>query len=76
MSKRLPSVSPRKVIQALIRAGYSIERVKGSHHHLRHPNHPKVMVTVALHTGDIKPKTLRAIIEQTRLTIDEFLELL
>jgi predicted RNA binding protein YcfA (HicA-like mRNA interferase family) len=76
MSGRLPALKPRDVIRALLRAGYTIERIKGSHHHLRRPGAPKTMITVALHSGDIKPGTLRAIIGQTGLSVEEFLALL
>lgn len=33
-------------------------------------------VTVSLHTGDIAPKTLKSILKQANLTVEEFIELL
>lgn len=73
---RLPAVPPKKLIRALLRAGTTVERVKGSHHHLRHPGNPQVMVTVPLHAGDIKPKVIHSIIAQTGMSLEEFLKLL
>jgi len=76
MTSALPSLTPRKVIAALKRGGFSIEAVKGSHYHLTHPDRAELIVTVAYHNKDLKPGTLRAIIRQAGMTPEEFLELL
>ena len=45
----------------------------GGHHVLVHPNDPTRTVTVPVHgSHDLKPGTLRAIVRQARLTIEEF----
>lgn len=75
MSERLPSLTPKKVIRALLRAGFFIQHVSGSHHILKHPNRPNIRVTIAYHTKDLKRKTLMEIIEQSDMSIDEFLDL-
>jgi predicted RNA binding protein YcfA (HicA-like mRNA interferase family) len=72
----LPVVRPEAVIRALERAGFFVERVKGSHHALKHPDKPHLHVTVAFHKREVPRGTLRAIIKQAGLTADEFLELL
>lgn len=72
----LPVVRPEPVIRALERAGFVVERVKGSHHALKHPDKPHLHVTVAFHKRELPRGTLRAIIKQAGLTTDEFLELL
>jgi predicted RNA binding protein YcfA (HicA-like mRNA interferase family) len=72
---RLPSVTPRKCIKALERAGFYLDRIRGSHHHYRYPNKPGT-VTVAVHSGTIKRKTLTSIIKQAGMTVEEFLDLL
>ena len=76
MSSRLPALRPREVIRALERAGFAVSRTSGSHHLLKHPDHPERSVTVAYHATDLKPATLRSIIKQAGLTTEEFLELL
>ncbi|OGN89412.1 MAG: hypothetical protein A2158_07440 [Chloroflexi bacterium RBG_13_46_14] len=75
MSAKLPVLKPREVISALGKAGFSIKRQTGSHAVLYKPDIPRP-VTVPVHTGDIPLGTLRAIIRQTNLTIDEFISLL
>ncbi|OHA03357.1 MAG: hypothetical protein A3J58_01300 [Candidatus Sungbacteria bacterium RIFCSPHIGHO2_02_FULL_52_23] len=76
MSERLPALTPQKVIRALLRAGFFIHHVSGSHHILKHPDNPKARVTIAYHTRDLKRGTLSKIIEQSCMSIDEFLNLL
>jgi mRNA interferase HicA len=73
---RLPAVRPGEVVRALQRAGFVVQRTSGSHYVLKRPDEPAPRVTVAYHGRDLKPKTLRAIIEQAGLTEEEFLALL
>ena len=76
MSPRLPAVTPRQVIQALERAGFYVDHVRGSHHYLLHPRRPGSIVVVAYHPADLKRGTLHSILRQAALSVDEFLELL
>jgi predicted RNA binding protein YcfA (HicA-like mRNA interferase family) len=74
---RLPVVNGKRVIQALIRAGFVVNRIVGSHHLLVYPGDPTRTVTIPVHAGrDLKPGTLRSIVRQTGLTVEEFIELL
>jgi predicted RNA binding protein YcfA (HicA-like mRNA interferase family) len=50
--------------------------VHGSHHYLKHPRYPAMRVTVAYHTKLLKRGTLRAILRQAGLTVEELIELL
>lgn len=72
----LPVVRPEEVIRALERAGFVVEQVKGGRHALKHPDKPHLHVTVAFHKKEVPRGTLRAILRQADLTIDEFLNLL
>ena len=76
MSGVLPVTTPRKLIAALERAGFIIARTSGSHYLLKHPTDPMRRVTVAYHDGTIKPKTLRAVLRQAKLTPEELIDLL
>ena len=77
MSRRLPSLNARRVIRALERAGFFVERSSGSHHFLVHRTDPRRRVTVAYHGArDIPRATLRNILRQAQLTVEEFLALL
>jgi predicted RNA binding protein YcfA (HicA-like mRNA interferase family) len=77
MSSRLPAVNARQVIGALQRVGFVIERIAGSHHIMAHPGDPTRAVTVPFHGArDLKVGTLRSILRQARLTVEEFRALL
>jgi predicted RNA binding protein YcfA (HicA-like mRNA interferase family) len=73
---RLPSLTARKVIRALKRAGFVEDRQKGSHFVLIQPE-MKARTVVPVHPGrTIKEPLLRAILRDANLSIDEFIELL
>jgi predicted RNA binding protein YcfA (HicA-like mRNA interferase family) len=74
---RLPAVSGKRVIQALTKAGFTLNRIVGSHHVMTYPGDQKRTVTVPVHAArDLKPGTLRSIIRQADLSVDDFVELL
>ena len=69
---RLNNVSGRECVRALERAGFVFKRQKGSHIIMGKPGR---RVSVPNH-DPIKIGTLRNIIDQAGLTVDEFTELL
>jgi predicted RNA binding protein YcfA (HicA-like mRNA interferase family) len=72
----LPVVSGRAAMSALRRVGYEVIRQKGSHVRLRHPDAARRKpVTVPDHR-ELKSGTLRAILRDADLSIDEFRALL
>lgn len=74
---RLPSLDARRVIRALERAGFTVVRIKGSHHILEHSDDPRRRTTVPLHKGHDLPRGLLfKILTDTRLSVEEFLRLL
>jgi predicted RNA binding protein YcfA (HicA-like mRNA interferase family) len=73
VSSRIPVVSGKQLVKTLLKMGYYIRSQQGSHIHLRHPLHPPI--TIPNHK-EVARGTLRAIINQTGLTSEEFLELL
>lgn len=75
MTPRLPAVTPRQAIRALERCGWGLDRVRGSHHVFRHPDHPH-RVVVPMHTRDLARGTLNAIIAASGVSREEFLRLL
>ena len=76
MGQRLPAVKPKEVIRALERAGFFIHHTTGSHYFLKHPDRPRLRVTVAWHNKELKRKTLATIIEQAGYMVEEFIDLL
>lgn len=67
----LPRVSGREVVRALERIGYRQDRQRGSHIILRQDAYPHRRLTVPDHR-EIAKGTLRAIIRESGLTVDEF----
>lgn len=74
MSK-LPVVSGREAVKALRKAGYEIDHQTGSHMILRRTPPPHRRLTVPDHK-ELAKGTLRAIIREAGLTVDEFAALL
>jgi len=75
MSKRLPSLKPREVISALEKAGWYVHRQRGSHLIVHKVGSPNIIV-VPLHTFDLPKGTLRGILNDAELSVEEFIELL
>jgi len=72
----LPSLTARKVIRALKRAGFVEDRQRGSHLILIHPER-RARTVVPIHQGrTIKGPLLRAIVRDANLSVEEFIELL
>jgi predicted RNA binding protein YcfA (HicA-like mRNA interferase family) len=72
----LPVTKPRVVVNALLRGGFYLHHQTGSHVRLVHETRPDLRVTVPIHSKDIPKGTLRRIIRQANLTVEEFLQLL
>lgn len=70
----LPRLSGRACVRALERAGFGVRRQEGSHIVLRRAE-PFSQLVVPDHK-ELDRGTLRAIIRQSGLSVDEFLKLL
>ena len=76
MSK-FPAVSGARVVRALERGGFVVVRISGSHHRLVHPGDPSKATTVPVHGAKtLRVGTMRNILKQTGLTVDELIALL
>jgi len=76
MNAKLPRIGVSEVVRALKRAGFEERRQKGSHLHLRRAS-DKRRVTVPVHKGkDMPVGTLRGILNDADLRIEEFRKLL
>jgi predicted RNA binding protein YcfA (HicA-like mRNA interferase family) len=72
---KLPSLTAKDILKALLQAGFVLVRQRGSHARLQHPDGR--VVTVPIHPGqDIGRGLLRKILRDAELTRDEFLDLL
>ena len=72
---RLPVVSGRQVIKALVKVGYLFDHQQGSHIILRHQSPPHRRLTIPDHK-EIAKGTLRQIIRESGLTVDDLMRLL
>jgi predicted RNA binding protein YcfA (HicA-like mRNA interferase family) len=71
---KLANISSRQVVRALEKIGFYVDHQTGSHIIMRRDNPP---TTVSIPQRKEIPKgTLRNIIRQARLSVDEFLALL
>lgn len=75
MSVRLPSVKPIELIRALEKAGWYIDRQRGSHVVMYKPGAPTVVV-IPVHKKDVPRGTLSGILKDAGLTNEEFIRLL
>ena len=72
---RLPTVSGKDVVRALEKAGYEVDHQRGSHIILRHRQPPHRRATVPNHK-EIAKGTLRTIVRETGMTVEEFVKFL
>lgn len=73
---KLPVVNGRQAVRALKQGGFLLDGIEGSHHILYHPA-SGLRVSVPVHGGrDLKTGTLRGIIRDAGLTVEEFTALL
>ena len=75
-TERLPQVSGRRVIWALRKVDWRIDRIRGCHHVLVHPHKPGLTIVVPMHPRPLKKGALADILEKAGLSIREFKELL
>ncbi len=70
----LPVVSGKELCKLLSKIGYEIDHQSGSHIILRNYNYPFRRLTIPNH-NEIAKGTLRAILREAGLSIEEFKEL-
>lgn len=74
MTAKLPVVSAKEVIKALAKIGYVYSRQRGSHIILVNRETRKIVVVP--NDAEIPKGTLRAIVVESGLTADQFVDLL
>ena len=73
---KLPRLTSRKVLAALLRAGFYVHHQTGSHINLRYKIKSDIHVVIPRHNRDLALSTLKSIIIQSGLELEEFIELL
>lgn len=73
MAERAKGVSGRRLVRVLESFGWHVERVKGSHHIMRHPEQPRTTLSVPVHGNDILPiGTLMSILGDADISVVDF----
>jgi predicted RNA binding protein YcfA (HicA-like mRNA interferase family) len=72
----LPTIQGNQAIAAFSRVGFSVVRIKGSHHVMKKPGHVHNLVVPVHGSTPLKPGTLRSLIRAAGLTVDQFVQLL
>lgn len=72
---RLPVVSGRELVKALHKIGYELDRQRGSHIILRQAVAPHRRIVVPNH-DPVAKGTLRAIVREAGITVEELIGLL
>ena len=68
---RLPRLRGREVIAALRRAGFTVLRVRGSHHFMQHADGRRTVVPV--HAGEtMGPGLLNKILKDVEMDVETF----
>jgi len=72
---KLPRITGQQLITALVKAGFQVIRIRGSHHFLEHPDGRRTVIP--MHRGEtIGPGLLSKILRDCEMTRDELHELL
>ena len=69
---RLPSLTYRDVVEKLRQAGFEFDRQAKGSHEIWYNRASKRRVTVPNHPGDIPRGTLRAIIKESGIPLENF----
>ena len=72
----LPTITAARLIRAPQRDGFFIHHTTGSHHVFKNPDRPALRVVVPYHAGDMKRGTLRSVLRQANITVDQLIDLL
>ena len=72
---KLPRISGKQAVEALLRAGFIVHRTRGSHYILKHPDSGR-RVTIPYHRRELALKTLYSILKQADVSLKEFSKLL
>ena len=71
---RLPRLTSKKLLAALLRGGFYVHHQTGSHVNLRHPSRQHLHVVIPYHGKNLAPKTLKSILAQAEITAQELKE--
>lgn len=71
---KLPRIAGKDAIRAFEKTGYQVVRQRGSHIRMKSDQPDRLPITVPNH--NLGPGLMRKLLRDTKLTVDEFIELL
>ena len=75
MTPKLPATSAKDLVRVAERLGFVFRRQRGSHAiYVRASDQARVVIPI--HKGELKRKTLRGIIQDLKVSVEEFANLL
>lgn len=74
--RNLPQIKGDRLVNALRKQGWYVDRTHGSHVIMRHENKPGTKVVIPIHREPIKLGTLSNILKRAELSVEEIKELL
>jgi predicted RNA binding protein YcfA (HicA-like mRNA interferase family) len=73
---KLPQVKGNRLVRALQKKGWYIDRSRGSHTIMRNDDKPGTKIVVPIHTSPVKPGTLSNILKKAEISREELEDLL
>jgi predicted RNA binding protein YcfA (HicA-like mRNA interferase family) len=73
---KLPQINGTRLVNALKRLGWNVDRTSGSHVIMRHDTKRGAKLVIPVHKCPLAPGTLNNILKTAKITIDEIKELL
>jgi predicted RNA binding protein YcfA (HicA-like mRNA interferase family) len=71
VTPRLPSAAAKELVRVAERLGFEFRRQRGSHAiYVRASDQARVVIP--MHGGELKRKTLRAIIQDLKISVEQF----
>jgi predicted RNA binding protein YcfA (HicA-like mRNA interferase family) len=68
---KLPQVKGNRLVKALQKKGWYIDRSRGSHTIMRNDDKPNTKIVIPIHTSPIKPGTLSNILKKAEISREE-----
>ncbi|OGO51394.1 MAG: hypothetical protein A2148_11620 [Chloroflexi bacterium RBG_16_68_14] len=76
MAQRPKRATGRQLVRALERLGWRVDRTKGSHHIMRHPEFRRTTLSIPVHGNQALPiGTLMNILKDAQVDVERFNEL-
>jgi predicted RNA binding protein YcfA (HicA-like mRNA interferase family) len=75
VTPKLPATTPKELVRVAEKIGFIFRRQSGSHAIYVRPT-DQARVVIPIHRGELKRKTLRSIIQDLKITVEEFTNLL